>query len=251
MSRLVLLRHGESVWNRENRFTGWTDVDLTRRGVDEAWQAGRLLRDLNFHFDCAFTSCLKRAVQTLWMVLDAMDLLWVPTCNSWRLNERHYGALQGFNKAEMGERLGKEKVFTWRRTFRGQPPQLSVGDPRHPRFDARYKDVPANLLPAGESLEDTLQRVLPYWQDVICKEVQQNKNVLVVAHGNSLRALVTYLNQIDEEQVPDLQIPTGIPLVYEMDGPNRIERYTYLKNPDQERHLPISHFFAPVRQKNE
>jgi len=249
MSKLVLLRHGESVWNRQNRFTGWTDVELTTHGVEEARLAGKLLSVYGFEFDCAHTSMLKRAILTLWIVQDELNAMWMPTFKSWRLNERHYGALQGFNKAEMAERLGKERVFQWRRTYSGRPPELLIGDPRHPKFDSRYRDVPTALLPASESLEDTLSRVMPYWKETILKDLQSGNDVLVVAHGNSLRALVTYLNQLQVEQVPDLQIPTGLPLVYEFSATLEIERSFYLKNPDEEKHASVAAFFDHALQK--
>jgi 2,3-bisphosphoglycerate-dependent phosphoglycerate mutase len=249
MSRLVLLRHGESVWNRENRFSGWADVELTDQGDREAREAGKILRTCGFQFNRAHTSLLKRAILTLWIVQDEMDAMWMPTYKSWRLNERHYGALQGFVKSEMAARIGKERVFAWRRTFSGRPPELMRGDPRHPRYDQRYQDIPPNQLPGSESLEDTLLRVLPYWQEEISRDLISGQDVLVVAHGNSLRALVTYLNQIPEDQVPDLQIPTGLPLVYEFNQEMQVARSYYLNNPNQEQSMPIEAFFSDARQK--
>lgn len=231
MAGLVLLRHGQSDWNRENTFTGWTDVDLTPRGVDEARRAGRYLRESGYTFDVAFTSMLKRAIRTLWIALDAMDLLWLPVVKTWRLNERHYGALQGQNKAETADRYGKDQVFQWRRSFQTRPPALEVDDPRHPSRDPRYAGVDTQLLPATESLEDTLLRVLPCWQDEILPRLRAGERVLVVAHGNSLRALVKYLDDVPDENVHDLSIPTGIPVVYELDADLHPSSRSYLGDP--------------------
>jgi 2,3-bisphosphoglycerate-dependent phosphoglycerate mutase len=214
---VVLLRHGESLWNKENRFTGWTDVDLSEHGIAEARQAGQLLKAKGYHFDIAFTSVLKRAIRTLWIVLDEMDLMWIPVERSWRLNERHYGALQGLNKAELAQRLGAEQVHLWRRSYAVQPPYLDVGDPRHPRFDPRYAALALEDLPATESLQDTYQRVVPYWEQVVAPHIVRGERVLIAAHGNSLRALVKYLDHISDDEIPGLNIPTGVPRVYEMD----------------------------------
>ena len=214
--KLVLQRHGESLWNLENRFTGWTDVDLTDRGIAEARKAGELLKREGYTFDVAYTSVLKRAIRTLWIVLDEMDLTWIPVFRSWRLNERHYGALQGLNKSETAKEHGMEQVMKWRRGYDVRPPPLAETDKRHPRFDRRYSDT-EDELPATESLKDTLERVLPYWHGMIAPEINKGKRVLVSAHGNSLRALVKYLDNISDEEIPKLNIPTGFPLVYELD----------------------------------
>jgi 2,3-bisphosphoglycerate-dependent phosphoglycerate mutase len=232
MKKLVLLRHGESVWNQSNRFTGWTDVDLTEQGRTEAAEAGRTLKKEGFVFDLAHTSVLKRAIRTLWIVLDEMDLMWIPEVRSWRLNERHYGALQGLDKAETAERHGMEQVHLWRRSYDVPPPPLSPDDERHPGRDPRYRDVPASELPLTESLKDTVARFLPYWKDAIAPDVAAGKRVLVAAHGNSLRALVKYLDGLSNEEVLELNIPTGIPLVYEFeDDLTPIRRY-YLGDAD-------------------
>jgi len=216
--KLVLVRHGESLWNKENRFTGWTDVDLNEKGIEEAHQAGKLLAAEGFTFDVALTSVLKRAIHTLWIILDEMDLVWIPVERTWRLNERHYGDLQGLNKAETAEKFGQDQVKIWRRSYDVPPPPLAVDDPRHPRFDVRYKGKrdPA-FLPACESLKLTLDRVLPYWNDAIVPRLLAGQRVLVAAHGNSLRAMVKHLDNISEQEIVELNIPTGIPLVYEVD----------------------------------
>jgi 2,3-bisphosphoglycerate-dependent phosphoglycerate mutase len=233
MKKLVLLRHGESVWNQSNRFTGWTDVDLTGRGREEAAEAGRTLKKEGFVFDLAYTSVLKRAIRTLWIVLDEMDLMWIPELRSWRLNERHYGALQGLDKAETAARHGMEQVHLWRRSYDVPPPPLSLDDERHPGRDPRYRDVPPSELPLTESLKDTVARFLPYWKDAIAPDVAAGKRVLVAAHGNSLRALVKYLDRLSNEEVLELNIPTGIPLVYELeDDLTPIRRY-YLGDPQK------------------
>jgi len=233
MYKLVLLRHGESVWNKENRFTGWTDVDLSERGIEEAHEAARLLKEAGFTFDVAFTSVLKRAIRTLWIVLDDMDLMWIPVYNSWRLNERHYGALQGLNKAEMAEKFGEEQVKLWRRSYDVPPPALTPDDPRYPGHDPRYRKVPRELLPLTESLKDTVARFLPYWHETIAPTIRQGERVLISAHGNSLRALVKYLDNLSDEEIVHLNIPTGIPLVYELDEDLKPIRHYYLG--DQER----------------
>lgn len=215
--KIVFLRHGESIWNKENRFTGWTDVDLSEQGILEAHFAAELLKKEGYSFDIAFTSLLKRAIRTLWIVLDDLDLMWIPVLKSWRLNERHYGALQGLNKAEMTKKYGEELVLKWRRSYDYPPPQLNPEDPRNPIFDNRYNNVPKEELPLSESLKDTVKRAIPYWEDVIIPVVKEGKKVIISAHGNSLRALVKYLDKISDEDIPNLNIPTGIPFVYELD----------------------------------
>ncbi len=232
MFRLVLLRHGESIWNKENRFTGWTDVDLSEKGIGEAKKAGALLRDHDYVFDIAFTSVLKRAIRTLWIVLDEMDMMWLPVHRSWRLNERHYGALQGLNKAETASRFGEEQVHIWRRSFDMHPPPLDKDDERYPGHDPRYKDLPENELPVTESLKDTIARFLPYWHEEIAPSVRSGKQVLVAAHGNSLRGLVKYLDRRSDEEIVKLNIPTGTPLVYELDDKLNPVRRFYLGDKD-------------------
>jgi 2,3-bisphosphoglycerate-dependent phosphoglycerate mutase len=217
MHNVVLLRHGESTWNKDNRFTGWTDVDLTDKGRAEAAEAGRLLNAEGFTFDIAFTSTLKRAIRTCWITRDEMDLLWIPVEKSWRLNERHYGALQGLNKAETAAKHGDAQVKIWRRSYDIPPPPLTPDDPRHPGHDRRYAGLTTSELPLTESLKDTVGRFLPYWHDVIAPAIRSGKRVLISAHGNSLRALVKYLDGISDEKIVELNIPTGIPLVYELD----------------------------------
>jgi 2,3-bisphosphoglycerate-dependent phosphoglycerate mutase len=226
--RLVLLRHGESTWNRENRFTGWTDVDLAESGVAEARAAGRLLKAEGYDFDLAFTSMLKRAIRTLWLALDEMDLMWIPVERHWRLNERHYGALQGLDKAETAARHGAEQVKIWRRSYDIPPPPLAWDDPRHPHNDPRYAGLAPTALPATESLKLTLARVLPYWEDRIVPELRAGRNVLVAAHGNSLRALVKLLEHISDDAIVDLNIPTGVPRLYELDAALEPTRAEYL-----------------------
>jgi 2,3-bisphosphoglycerate-dependent phosphoglycerate mutase len=216
--RLVLLRHGQSIWNLENLFTGWVDVDLSEQGLLEAQEAGRLLRAEGIAFDVAFTSVLKRAIRTLWIVLDGMDLMWLPVERSWRLNERHYGALQGLDKAQTVEKHGAEQVKVWRRSYDIPPPPLPADDPQHPRFDRRYAGVPAAEMPSSESLKDTLARVLPFWNSRIAPELAAGRNVLVAAHGNSLRAMVKMLDRVSDQAIVELNIPTGVPLVYELDS---------------------------------
>jgi 2,3-bisphosphoglycerate-dependent phosphoglycerate mutase len=226
MSKLVLVRHGESVWNKENRFTGWTDVDLSERGVAEAHQAARQLVAAGIDFDIALTSVLKRAIRTLWIVMDEMDLMWIPVERDWRLNERHYGALQGLNKAETAEKLGAERVHLWRRSYDVPPPALEPDDARHPRQERRYAHLAPSQLPASESLKDTLERVMPYWHGTVVPYLRQGVRILMVAHGNSLRALVKYLDHISDEDIPALNIPTGIPLIYELDeNQNALDHY--------------------------
>ncbi len=217
MYKVVLLRHGESTWNKENRFTGWTDVGLSEKGVQEALQAGRTLREDGYVFDIAYTSVLARAIKTLWIALEEMDLMWIPVVNSWRLNERHYGGLQGLNKAETAEKHGMEQVKIWRRSYDTPPPALTKDDDRYPGKDPRYADLTENELPLTESLKDTVARFLPYWEETIGPMVRTGKRVLIAAHGNSLRALVKYLDNVSEEEIVGLNIPTGIPLVYELE----------------------------------
>ena len=214
MHRLVLLRHGESTWNKENRFTGWTDVDLSDRGREEARDAGRLMRDQKFEFDVAYTSLLKRAIRTLWIALDEMDMMWIPEHRSWRLNERHYGALQGLNKAETAAKHGEAQVKKWRRSYDIPPPALTLEDPGHPSHDRRYGDLKPSEMPLTESLKDTVARFLPYWHGTIAPEIKAGKRVLIAAHGNSLRALVKFLDKISDQEIVELNIPTGVPLVY-------------------------------------
>jgi 2,3-bisphosphoglycerate-dependent phosphoglycerate mutase len=228
MKKLVLLRHGESTWNKENRFTGWTDVDLTPRGVEEARYAGRSLRENGFVFDVTHTSVLKRAIRTLWIALDEMDQMWLPVKLSWRLNERHYGALQGLNKAETALRYGEEQVLIWRRSYNIRPPALAPEDKRYPGFDPRYRDLPVEEIPLTECLADTVARFLPYWEETIAPQVRSEQRVLICAHGNSLRALVKYLDNLSEQDVLELNIPTGIPLIYELDDDMKPLRSYYL-----------------------
>ncbi len=218
MPSLVLLRHGESQWNLENRFTGWVDVDLSPKGVEEAHSAGRTLKEEGFVFDVAFTSVLKRAIRTLWIALDEMDLMWIPVHHSWRLNERHYGALQGLNKAEMAAKYGEQQVHIWRRSYDIQPPALERSHPMFPGNDPRYKDMNPKDLPLTECLKDTVSRFLPHWHEVIAPAIKSGKRVLIAAHGNSLRALLKYLDNISDEAITGLNIPTGLPLVYELDA---------------------------------
>lgn len=224
--KLVLLRHGESEWNLEGRFTGWTDVDLSERGIQEAHRASHLLKASGYTFDVAHTSVLTRAIRTLWIVLDELDMMWLPVYRSWRLNERHYGALQGLNKQETTKEFGEKRVLQWRRGYAVRPPALSLDDERHPRFDPRYAHLKPEELPSTESLKDTLERVLPCWHEVIAPPLKCGQKVLISAHGNSLRALVKYLDNISDEEIPTLNIPTGFPLVYELDDDlNALEHY--------------------------
>lgn len=225
MNKIVLLRHGQSVWNRDNRFTGWTDVDLSQRGIDEARNAGSTLKEAGFEFDLAFTSCLKRAVRTLWLVMEELEQMYLPVDTDWRLNERHYGELQGLNKIQTVEKHGAEKVHQWRRGYAVRPPALAEDDPRHPRHDARY----AGIEPPGtESLSDTLDRVIPYWNEKIVPQVKARKRIIISAHGNSLRALVKYLDNISSDDIMELNIPTGIPLIYELDENGNAIKHYYL-----------------------
>jgi len=232
MHQLVLLRHGESIWNKENRFTGWTDVDLTDAGVEEARAAGRILREKGFVFDVAFTSVLKRAIRTLWIVMDEMDRMWIPVHNSWRLNERMYGFLQGLNKAETAEQYGEEQVRIWRRSYDVSPGPLDPGDPRDPAQDPRYADLDDKQIPRTESLKDTIERFLPYWHNSIAPAIKAGNRVIIVAHGNSLRGLVKHLDNISDEEIVKLNIPTGIPLVYELDESLNATNHYYLGDPE-------------------
>jgi 2,3-bisphosphoglycerate-dependent phosphoglycerate mutase len=232
MKRLVLLRHGESTWNQENRFTGWTDVGLSEKGVQEALEAGQTLRQEGYIFDIAYTSVLKRAIKTLWIVLEEMDLMWIPVYRSWRLNERHYGALQGLNKAETAAQHGMEQTHIWRRSYDIPPPALTPDDPRHPGRDPRYAKLRPEELPLTECLKDTVNRFLPYWHEIIAPVLRAGERVLIAAHGNSLRALVKYLDDVPDDEIVELNIPTGIPLVYELtDGLLPIRSF-YLGDPE-------------------
>ncbi len=232
MKKIVLLRHGESIWNKENRFTGWTDVDLSEKGVSEAHKAGKALKDGGFVFDAAYTSVLRRAVKTLWIALEDMDLMWISVHNSWRLNERHYGALQGLNKSETASKYGEDQVLVWRRSYDVPPPALEKGDPRSPANDPRYKDLDKKDIPLTECLKDTVARFLPYWHETIAPAVKSGKRVIIAAHGNSLRALVKYLDGVSDKDIVGLNIPTGLPLVYELtDDLKPIKNY-YLGDPE-------------------
>ena len=226
--KMVLLRHGESIWNKENKFTGWTDVDLSEKGKDEARESGILLRKEGFMFDIAYTSVLKRAIRTLWIALDEMDLMWIPVYRSWRLNERHYGGLQGLNKAETAQKFGDDQVLIWRRSYDIPPPVLDKSDSRYPGIDPRYKDLDEKDIPLTESLKDTVARFLPYWHEVISPTIKSGKRVLIAAHGNSLRALVKYLDNVSDKDIVELNIPTGIPLVYELDKDLNAIKHYYL-----------------------
>ena len=233
MHKVVLLRHGESVWNRENLYTGWTDVDLSEKGVHEAKEGGRVLKEQGFSFEIAYTSVLKRAIRTLWLVLDEMDLMWIPVVRDWRLNERHYGALQGLNKAQTAREFGEQQVKVWRRSYDIRPPALEESDPRYPAHDPRYQGLTKDQLPLTECLKDTVARFLPCWLEVIAPTVRSGQRVVIAAHGNSLRALVKYLDNIPDQDIVELNIPTGMPLVYELDdGLKPTNRY-YLGDPEK------------------
>jgi 2,3-bisphosphoglycerate-dependent phosphoglycerate mutase len=232
MKTLVLLRHGESTWNKENRFTGWTDVGLSEKGVREAIDAGRILHEEGYRFDVAFTSVLKRAIKTLWLALEEMDLMWIPVHRSWRLNERHYGALQGLNKAETAERHGMEQTQIWRRSYDIPPPPLTRNDPRYPGNDPRYASLRPDDVPLTECLKDTVERFLPLWHETIAPAVRSGQRVLIAAHGNSIRALVKYLDQVSDEKIVGLNIPTGIPLVYELEDGLKAIRSFYVGDPE-------------------
>jgi len=231
--KLVLLRHGESIWNSEDKFTGWTDMDLSARGIAEAKEAAKSLRGEGYSFDVAFTSVLKRAIRTLWLVLDEMDLMWIPVYRSWRLNERHYGALQGINKANLSAKVGEEQVHIWRRSYDVRPPALERTDARYPGNEPKYRELSEDELPVGESLKDTVARFMPYWNEVLAPTLRSGRHAIVSAHGNSLRAMVKYLDNVSDEEIVDVNIPTGIPLVYEID----------------EKLKPLSHFYLGEAEK--
>jgi 2,3-bisphosphoglycerate-dependent phosphoglycerate mutase len=233
MKKIVLLRHGESTWNKENLFTGWTDVDLSEKGLEEAKEAGEVLREQGYTFDVAFTSVLKRAIRTLWITLDGMDLMWIPVYRDWRLNERHYGALQGLNKAQTAEKYGDAQVKIWRRSYDVPPPMLEEDDPRYPGRDPRYRDLTKEQIPRTECLKDTVARFLPCWHERIVPVVESGLKVLIAAHGNSLRALVKYLDNISDDIIPELNIPTGMPLVYELDDSLKPIKSYYLGDPEK------------------
>ena len=233
MIQLVLLRHGESIWNKENLFTGWTDVDLSDQGKAEARRAGELLNAEGFTFDVAFTSVLKRAIRTLWIALDELDLMWIPVEHSWRLNERHYGALQGLNKAQTAAKYGDDQVLIWRRSYDVPPPALEESDPRYPGTDPRYQELSLAELPLTECLKDTVERFLPYWRQAVVPTIQAGQKIIIAAHGNSLRALVKYLDEISDEEIVGLNIPTGVPLVYELDDQLKPIRHYYLGDPEE------------------
>jgi len=233
MHRIVLLRHGESTWNKENRFTGWTDVDLSAKGLLEAKKSGQLLKKEGYIFDLAYTSVLKRAIRTLWITLEEMDLAWIPVYRSWRLNERHYGALQGLDKSETAKKFGEEQVLIWRRSYDVPPPKLDKNDPRSPAKDPRYHDLNPKDIPLTECLKDTVARFLPYWHDTLAPAVKSGKKVIIAAHGNSLRALVKYLDNVSDEAIVKLNIPTGIPLIYELDDSLKPIKHYYLGNQEE------------------
>ena len=233
MYKVVLLRHGESTWNKENKFTGWTDVDLSEKGLVEAKKAGEVLKKEGFTFEIAFTSVLKRAIRTLWITLDELDLMWIPVIRNWRLNERHYGALQGLNKAETAQKYGEQQIKIWRRSYDTQPPALEITDERYPGNDPRYKELTEDELPLTECLKDTVTRFMPYWEETIAPTINSGKKVLIAAHGNSLRALVKYLDNVSEEEIVGLNIPTGIPLIYELDDDLKPIKHYYLGDPDE------------------
>ncbi len=235
MKKIVLLRHGESVWNKENRFTGWTDVDLSEKGVEEARESARLIREAGLDFDLAFCSVLKRAIRTLWIVLDQLDRMWIPQELSWRLNERHYGALQGLNKSEMAQKFGEDQILIWRRSYDVPPPALEKSDPRHAGNDPRYRGLRAEDLPLTECLKDTVARFLPYWNERIAPQVITGRRVIIAAHGNSIRALVKYLDNVSDQDIVGLNIPTGIPLVYELQDDLKPIRSYYLGDPEKAR----------------
>lgn len=233
MYKLVLQRHGESTWNKENRFSGWTDVDLSEKGIEEAKKAGQLLKENGFIFDIAFTSVLKRGIRTLWIVLDEMDLMWIPVYRHWRLNERHYGALQGYYKTKTAKELGEDQVLIWRRSYDVPPPPLKTTDPRYPGNDPKYKDLEPKDLPLTECLKDTVNRFLPYWHDTIAPAIKSGAKVLISAHGNSLRALVKYLDNVPDDEIVKLDIPTGVPLIYELDDDLKPLNHYYLGDQEE------------------
>lgn len=233
MYKLVLLRHGQSTWNKENRFTGWTDVDLSERGYCEAEKAAQLLIEADFKFDLAYSSVLKRAIRTLWIVLDNMDMMYIPVIYSWRLNERHYGALQGLNKADTAKKHGDTQVYQWRRSYDTRPPELEPDDPRNPAKDPRYKDLAESDIPLAECLKDTYERFMPFWNKSIAPRILQGKKILVSAHGNSLRALVKHLDDVSDDEIPNLNIPTGFPLIYDLDDDLKPIKHYYLGDPGE------------------
>jgi 2,3-bisphosphoglycerate-dependent phosphoglycerate mutase len=233
MFKLVLVRHGESTWNKENRFTGWTDVDLSEKGKEEAKKAGQILKEQGYNFDIAYTSVLKRAIRTLWIIMDEMDLMWIPVIRSWRLNERHYGALQGLNKAETASKFGEKQVLIWRRSYDIQPPALTKNDERYPGFDPRYKELDPKVIPLTESLKDTVARFMPYWHETLAPAIKSGRKVIISAHGNSLRALVKYLDNISDSDIVGMNIPTGIPLIYELDDDLKPIKHYYLGNQEE------------------
>jgi len=233
MHKVVLLRHGQSTWNKENKFTGWVDVDLSEKGIVEAKEAGKVLKDEGYSFDIAFTSVLKRAIRTLWIVLDELDLMWIPVVRHWRLNERHYGALQGLNKADTAAKYGDGQVKIWRRSYDTQPPALEKNDERYPGNDPRYSELTDSQLPLAECLKDTVERFVPYWEETIAPVVKDGKKVIIAAHGNSLRALVKYFDDVPENEIVGLNIPTGVPLVYELDENLKSIKSYYLGDPEE------------------
>jgi 2,3-bisphosphoglycerate-dependent phosphoglycerate mutase len=237
MKRLVLLRHGESAWNKENRFTGWTDIDLSERGIREATDAGKTLKNEGFHFKIAYTSYLTRAIRTLWLTLEQMDLLWIPVFKTWRLNEKHYGSLQGLNKSEMAEKYGDQQVLIWRRSYDIPPPPLDENDPRHSRFDPRYRDLKPSEIPATESLKETVGRIVPYWKSEMSEKLREYGEVLVSAHGNSLRGIVKYLKNIPDKDIVSLNLPTGIPYVFEFDDDLNLKKDYFIGDPELIRKL--------------
>lgn len=232
MKKLVLLRHGQSVWNEENKFTGWTDVDLTAKGVNEAKEAGKVLKEKGFKFDMAFTSYLRRAIKTLWLALEEMDQMWIPVYKSWRLNEKHYGMLQGLNKGETAEKYGAEQVLMWRRSFDVPPSEIPADDKRHPKFDPRYTELKPEEIPATEALKDTIERLIPYWDGEIKPALMANDTILVAAHGNSLRGIVKYLKNMTEEEIIAFNIPTGIPYVFEFDDDLNLTKDEFIGDPE-------------------
>ncbi len=232
MKKLVLVRHGESLWNKENRFTGWKDVPLSEKGIEEAKAAGKLLKEEGYEFDVVYTSLLKRAIKTMQLILDESDQLWLPVYKSWRLNERHYGALEGLNKAETAAQYGEEQVKVWRRSYDTPPPAIDINDPRYPGLDRRYEDMKPREIPLAECLKDTVNRFLPYWNETILPQIEMDQRVLIVAHGNSLRALIKHLDNMSEEAILALNVPTGIPLVYELDEDNKAVNRYFLGDPE-------------------
>ena len=232
MNKLVLVRHGESTWNKENRFTGWTDVDLSETGITEAIDAGKILKKEGFHFEVAYTSYLTRAIRTLWYILEQMDLLWITVHKTWRLNEKHYGLLQGLNKSEMAEKYGDQQVLLWRRSYDVPPPPIEMNDSRHPRFDHRYFHLSPSEIPSTESLKDTIARIVPYWQQEMSNVLVKQKQLLVAAHGNSLRGIVKYLKKMSDEEILGFNLPTGVPLIFEMDDDFNVLKDYYLGDPE-------------------